>query len=339
MRPMNQERTRRTMDNTPRTFPLAKDISISPEWEAAAEMISTQAGIVLVIGVPGSGKSTLSRYLVHYLTHGHRTVALIDCDVGQTHLGPPTTIGMSLYKKPPDGLDTLQPDYMRFIGAPSPVGHMSEVVHGTKWLSDKAQHGGAEGVIINTSGLILGAAGAELKLSKVDVVAPQYVLALQESSEIESLLMEVKRRSLASIICLPVSDDAKKRSLEARRGLREEKYRAYFKDAKTMKLPVSLVDLSRYGHDRKRNIASNKEPNVLLGLLDQGGCALALGILQAWDVNDESMDILTPLSAADRKKVASVRFGDIKVHPDGVEESLVPESALRSHRHETCHFS
>jgi len=336
---MGRARTQRTMDNTPRTFPLVKDISISPEWEAAAAMISRQAGIVLVIGVPGSGKSTLSRYLVHYLTHSHRTVALIDCDVGQTHLGPPTTIGMSLYRKPPDRLDTLQPDYMRFIGATSPVGHISDVVHGTKWLSDKARHGGAEGVIINTSGLILGTAGAELKLSKVDVVAPQYILALQESSEIESLLIDVTSRNPGSITRLPVSDDARNRSLEARRRLREEKYRAYFKDAKTMKLPVSLVDLSRYGHDRERNIASNKEKNVLLGLCEQGGCALALGILQAWDVNGELMHILTPLSASDRKKVASVQFGDIKVHLDGVEESLVPESASRGNRNEACHFS
>jgi polynucleotide 5'-hydroxyl-kinase GRC3/NOL9 len=309
------------MDNTPRTFSLVKDISISPEWKAAAEMISRQGGIVLVIGVPDSGKSTLSRYLVHCLTHGHRTVALIDCDVGQTHLGPPTTIGMSLYKVPPDRLDALQPDHMRFIGATSPVGRISEVVHGTQLLSDKALHGGAQGVIINTSGLILGAPGAELKLSKVDVVAPQYVLALQESSEIEPLLVDIKRRHSASITRLPVSDDAQKRNLEIRRCLREEKYRAYFKDAKTMKLPVSLVDLSRYGHDGERNIVSKKEQNVLLGLCDQAGYALALGILRAWDVKDESMHILTPLSAADCKKVASVRFGDIKVHPDGVEEN------------------
>jgi polynucleotide 5'-kinase involved in rRNA processing len=241
--------------------------------------------------------------------------------VGQTHLGPPTTIGMKLYKEPPDRLDTLQPDYMRFIGAPSPVGHISEVVHGTKWLSDNARHEGAEGVIINTSGLILGPAGAELKLSKVDVVAPEYVLALQESSEIESLLMDITRRSPVSITRLPVSDDARNRSLEVRRRLREEKYRVYFKDAKTMELPVSLVDLSRYGHDRERKIASNKEENMLLGLCDQEGCALALGILQKWDLKDESIDILTPLAAADSKKVASVRFGDIKVHPDGVEEN------------------
>ena len=321
MRPMNQECTQRTMDNTPRTFPLVKDISISPEWEAAAEMISRQAGIVLVIGVPGSGKSTLSRYLVHCLSYGHRTVALIDCDLGQTHLGPPTTIGMKLYKEPLDRLDTLQPDYMRFVGATSPVGHISEVVHGTKWLSDKARHGGAEGVIINTSGLILGPAGAELKLSKVDVVAPQYVLALQESSEIESLLVDIERRNRVSIARLPVSNDARNRSLEARRHLREEKYRAYFKDAKTTKLPVSLVGLSRYRHDRERNIASNKESNMLLGLCDQEGVALALGILQAWDVNEQWMHVLTPLSDADTEKVASVQFGDIKVHPDGVEEN------------------
>jgi polynucleotide 5'-kinase involved in rRNA processing len=133
--------------------------------------------------------------------------------------------------------------------------------------------------------------------------------------------MDITRRSPVSITRLPVSDDARNRSLEVRRRLREEKYRVYFKDAKTMELPVSLVDLSRYGHDRERKIASNKEENMLLGLCDQEGCALALGILQKWDLKDESIDILTPLAAADSKKVASVRFGDIKVHPDGVEEN------------------
>jgi polynucleotide 5'-kinase involved in rRNA processing len=133
--------------------------------------------------------------------------------------------------------------------------------------------------------------------------------------------MDIKRRHSASITRLPVSDDAQNRSLEVRRRLREEKYRAYFKDAKTVKLPASLVDLSRCGHDRQRTIASNKEPNVLLGLCDPGGYALALGILQTWDAKDRSMHILTPLSAANREKIASVLFGDIKVHPDGVEEN------------------
>jgi polynucleotide 5'-hydroxyl-kinase GRC3/NOL9 len=309
------------MDNSSRTSLLSRDISISPEWEAAAEMIFRQAGIVLVIGVPGSGKSTLSRYLVHYLTRGHRTVALIDCDLGQTHLGPPTTMGMKLYKGPSDRLDTLQPDSMWFIGAPSPVGHISEVVHGTKWLSDKARHGGAEGVVINTSGLLLGPAGAELKLSKVDVVEPRHVLALEESSEIEPLLMAIKGRNPVSITRLPVSAHARNRSLEVRRHFREEKYRTYFKDARTMKLPVSLVNSSPYDHDLEKDVGSNKEENVLLGLCDQEGAALALGILQTWGVKDQWMDVLTPLSVADSKKVASVRFGDIKVHPNGMEEN------------------
>jgi polynucleotide 5'-kinase involved in rRNA processing len=178
---------------------------------------------------------------------------------------------------------------------------------------------------VNTSGLILGTAGAELKLSKVDRVSPQYVLALQGASEIESLLVEIKRRSPGSITHLAVSQDARSKSPEMRRGLREEKYRAYFKDAKTMKLPVSLVGRARHGHDRQRTIVSSKDHHVLLGLCDQGGCCLALGILQAWDAGDESIDILTPLAAENSQRVASVRFGDMKIHLDGAEESLVPE--------------
>ncbi len=56
-----------------------KNISISNEWKAAAEALCNETGIFLVLGPPGSGKSTLSGYLIHYVTRANRKVALIDC--------------------------------------------------------------------------------------------------------------------------------------------------------------------------------------------------------------------------------------------------------------------
>lgn len=48
---------------------------------------------------------------------------------------------------------------MWFLGATSPIGHLLEIVVGTKKMADKALNSGADVVIVNTSGLILGTAG------------------------------------------------------------------------------------------------------------------------------------------------------------------------------------
>ena len=299
-----------------------KTISISPSWKAAAEAISQETGILLVVGVPDSGKSTLSRYLVHYLTHANRIVALIDCDVGQTHLGPPTTLGMMLYTIPTDPCDTLKPHHMRFIGATSPTGHLLDIVVGTKKMADKALNSGAEAVIVNTSGLILGVAGAELKLNKVDLLCPKYIFALQESSEIEHLLTYVEKRHTVSVFRLPISERARKRPSEVRRRFREEKYREYFKESQIVKMPLSQVGPKGYVWCEERNVRIDAIKNLLLGLCDSEDCLLALGILQKVDLESRSLHILTPLNSKDGEMVRTVQLGKMKIHPDGQEADV-----------------
>jgi len=299
-----------------------KTISVSPKWKAAAETISKESGISLVVGIPDSGKSTLSKYLTHYLTHVNRIVALIDCDVGQTHLGPPTTLGMMLYTDPTDPCDTLKPHHMRFIGATSPAGHFLEIVVATKKMADKALNLGAEAVIVNTSGLILGVAGAELKLNKVDLLCPKYIFALQESSEIEHLLTYLERRHTVSVFRLPISAHAQKRPSEVRRRFREEKYREYFKESQIVKVPLSQVGPKGYVWCEERNVRIDAIKNLLLGLCDSEDCLLALGILQEVDLEERSLHILTPLSSNDGKMVKTVQLGKIKIHPDGQEADV-----------------
>lgn len=298
------------------------NISISEEWKVAVETVSKEIGIVLVVGMPDSGKSTLSRYLIHCLSHANRPVALIDCDVGQAHLGPPTTMGMMLYTRATDQLDTLAPEYMRFIGATSPTGHLLETVVGTKKMADKALNAGAEVVIVNTSGLILGMGGTNLKLNKVDLLCPKYVLALQESTEIEYLLEYIEKGGSISVLRLPISDQAQKRTPEVRRRYREEKYREYFKEAQIIKMSPSQVDAKGYAWCRERNVRIDAVENLLLGLCDSEGYLLALGILRTFDLAKPSLHILTPLPSEQCKKVATVQLGQIKIHPDGQEEYL-----------------
>lgn len=308
-----------------------KNISISREWRAAAEAISKKSGIFLVVGVPDSGKSTLSRYLIHYLTHASRIVALIDCDVGQTHLGPPTTLGMMLYTNPTDPCDTLKPDHMRFIGATSPTGHLLDIVVATKKMADKALNSGAEVVIVNTSGLILGVAGAKLKLNKVDLLCPKYMLALQESSEIEHLLTYLEKRHAVSTFRLPISEHARKRPPEVRRRFREEKYREYFRESQIVKMPFSQIGPQGYVWCRERNVRIDAIKHLLLGLCDSENYLLALGVLQEFDLEERSLHILTPLSFKDGEKVRAIQLGEIKIHPNGQEEYVHGGKNLSDH--------
>jgi polynucleotide 5'-hydroxyl-kinase GRC3/NOL9 len=303
-----------------------KGIDISPEWQAAAEHVSQDPGIYLVVGVPDSGKSTLSRFLVRYLTNARRTVALIDCDVGQTILGPPTTIGMMLYPEPTDQVDTLEPDCMRFIGATSPIGHLLETIGGAKRMADKALSEQAEVVVINTSGLILGVPGTELKLNKVDLLCPRCVLALQESSQIEPLLSHLERRPGLSVVRLPISNHARKRPLEVRRRLREEKYRQYFQETRMVKMPISQIGSDGQVLSRDMNVPIDAMKNLLLGLCDSENYLLALGILQDLNLAEQSLHILTPLNSEVDGKVARIQVGEIKIHPDGQEEYVGRES-------------
>lgn len=287
-----------------------KDISIPRDWKAAAEVILEQTGIVMVMGLPDSGKSTLSRYLVHHLTQANRIVALIDCDVGQNHLGPPTTIGMAIYRGPFKKFDTIKPRYMRFIGATSPVGHILEIVVATRKMTDRALGLGAEVVIVNTGGLILGAKGFKLKLNQVDLLCPKYILALEHSSEIEHLLASLEKQRV-SIIRLTISQKAQKRSSEARRHFREQRYRRYFRQSRVMRIPFSQVAIR--GHIWNATI--EEEKNLLLGLCDSENYALALGILQECNPKDHYLHILTPLSPQNLGMVRIVHLGDIRIYP------------------------
>ena len=297
-----------------------KNISISPEWKAAAETISKASGTSLVVGIPDSGKSTLSKYLTHYLTHANRVVALIDCDVGQTHFGPPTTLGMMLYAGPTDPLDTLVPHHLRFIGATSPPGHLLDIVVATKRMADKAVSSGAEAVIVNTSGLILGMAGARLKLNKIDLLCPRYVLALQETLEIEHLLTYLEKRHTVSIFRLPISSHAQKRPPGVRRRFREEKYREYFRGSQIVKMPLSLIGPKDYVWYQEGNVPIDGAKGLLVGLCDSQNYLLALGVLEKFDVENQCLHILAPLSPKDGEKVKTIQLGDIKIHRDGREE-------------------
>jgi polynucleotide 5'-hydroxyl-kinase GRC3/NOL9 len=212
----------------------------NPEWEQALQTLATQKARVMVLGARDVGKTTFATLLANrQLAHGIRT-AIVDADVGQSEIGPPTTIGMGLVEVPVPTLHAVVPRAIYFVGSNTPRGRMLETVNGVRAMVAKAQEAGAESVIVDTTGFVTGAAARRLKCAKVEAVRPQFVVAIQRKDELEHILRPMERRNLR-LIRLPVPESVMVKSPEMRQQRRVMRFFRYFQDARLHTFALSDI--------------------------------------------------------------------------------------------------
>ena len=225
--------------NSDPAFPFLKTLDIPQDWKAGGQRFLEEGGLTLVLGGPGTGKSTLCQYLVYKAYVAGKPVGLLDLDLGQSHLGPPGALGLGFFPPRFPGEHGLFPERLYFIGQTSPVGKVLEVVVGSRILVDEARALGVERLVVNTSGLIQGHTARRLKQAEVALLRPNLLLALARDRELTPLL-----RSLGQgikTLDLSVSYRAVLRSPDERRQYREARFRRYFDKAQRLDLPLSEV--------------------------------------------------------------------------------------------------
>ncbi|MDD3580476.1 MAG: polynucleotide 5'-hydroxyl-kinase [Desulfobacca sp.] len=270
-------------DQSLESFPLLTGLDLPRAWEQAAGRFLETEGLTLVLGGTDSGKSTLCRYLVYRAYVAGQRVALIDCDLGQSHLGPPATLGLGLYPPRQPGDDGLFPEALYFIGQTSPVGQVLEVVVGTRRLADQARDHGIRWIVVNTSGFIQGPGALQLKWAQMELLAPQLILALEKAQELESILIPLRRRQ-APMMRLPRSQRAVAKSWEDRRQYREARFRGYFRDATRHLFSMSRLAWQGLPLGRGQPLALAQRPQlgayldtpVLFGEISASGAVLIL---------------------------------------------------------------
>ena len=220
-------------------FPFLKNLDIPPAWVEAARRFLMAAGVTLVLGAPDTGKSTLCQYLVYRAYVAGEPVALVDLDLGQSHLGPPGALGLGLFPPCFPGDQGLFPEGLYFIGQTSPVGAILEVAVGSRVLADQARSQGVHRLVVNTSGLVRGFAAHRLKRAEVELLQPELLLALDREAELGPLLRTLSHGTDTSL--LPVSSRAVRRGPEERRLYRESRFRRYLARARVLDLPLSQV--------------------------------------------------------------------------------------------------
>jgi polynucleotide 5'-hydroxyl-kinase GRC3/NOL9 len=200
---------------------------IPRSWEPALR-VAAEGGVLLLVGDTDSGKSTLAAVLADAALRAGRRVAVVDADVGQSSIGPPACVSMALLSDPVTSLEELPPARLEFVGAPTPVGHLLPALAGAGVLAEAARRSGADTLIVDTTGLIEGPVARALKGAKVQLLQPDYVVALQREDEAESLLAPYRGRARPQVLRLRPSRRVKVRSRDQRTARRKELFARYF---------------------------------------------------------------------------------------------------------------
>jgi polynucleotide 5'-hydroxyl-kinase GRC3/NOL9 len=291
------------------------EISAPKEWFALSDVLEKEKGIAIILGAPDTGKSTLAKFLIFNLCKRGLKVALVDADIGQSFLGPPTTIGFSIFKSDPVWEVVLSPPEIYFVGSVTPEGYFPTHLRGVKRMVDKAVSSEAEVVIVDTTGFILGEAGKELKKRKIDLLSPRYILALQKSNEIELLFELYQENPLYKIYRLPLSEKVKPKSVEERRINRQNKFQEYFKNSEIQELAIESVQIEGEVIDPNGDILpldwALKINGLLIGLKDSNDETLALGLIKNYFEEKKLLRIFTPLQ--DIQKVKTIQLSSLKI--------------------------
>ncbi|MBS7641221.1 MAG: Clp1/GlmU family protein [Candidatus Bathyarchaeia archaeon] len=221
------------------------DGSVIPlSWEETSEKIlsSSNKVKVAILGGTDSGKSSFSTYLANTALSRGRRVALIDGDLGQSDIGPPGTLGLSILVKPIIDPSNLQPDDIIFVGVTSPQSVMSKVIDGLVELMNKALSLNSDFIIINTDGWVEGRDAVNYKRQLIRALEPTFTVIMQGKSELKPLVDSLIEDG-ANVLLADVPEKIKKRDRETRKAIREGLYRKYLRDAKIRTVPLSWINL------------------------------------------------------------------------------------------------
>jgi polynucleotide 5'-kinase involved in rRNA processing len=281
------------------------EIRVPGEWHSALERITAGKGTAILLGATDTGKSTLAKFLISHLCRKGIKTALVDADIGQSFLGLPTTIGLSIFESSPDWQGPLSPELF-FVGSTSPEGYFPLHIEGTKRMVDRAFSSGAEIIIVDTTGFVLGESGRELKRRKIDLLQPHFILALQRSEELEHILALYKDNPVCRIDRLPVSEQVRPRSREERRNYRARKFQEYFEASKVQELPLNGISLQGSVKDSNGfsipfGLALGIK-GLLGGLKDGDGNLLALSVIKEFREEERSLKIDTPLTRLEKAR-------------------------------------
>ncbi|MBU7013339.1 MAG: hypothetical protein HXS52_09220 [Theionarchaea archaeon] len=194
-------------------------------WLKHAHEILQRKGVVMIIGAPDTGKTTFASFLANQALEKGISVAVIDSDIGQSDIGPPSTIGLAFVRASITHLSDVPADEFYFVGTTS-VKNVCDMVVGLQRMVEKARRE-ADVVVIDTCGYVSGDTGRRLKDLKLQAICPDFVVALQRNRELHPIL----RSWRGSVIEAEIPREVRRVPRHIRKEIRESKWKTAFEGA------------------------------------------------------------------------------------------------------------
>jgi polynucleotide 5'-hydroxyl-kinase GRC3/NOL9 len=307
--------------------------TIPISWEKAfKEAVSHERPVtVMVMGGVDSGKTSFCVYLANRALRDGWKPAVIDGDLGQSDIGPPSTVGFSRVTKPLKDLFEMEAENACFVGVTSPSLAVNKVVEGLTAVKSRVLQTDVNFLIVNTDGWVEGEEAVGYKVALAERVAPDVVVGIEQTNELMPILTLLKEKR--RVIAIESPQVIRKRNREKRKTLRELGYKKYLKEAK-MRLfhsnQIRVEDaLSETGGRLATEQMEGMEEGLLVALQDAEENFLGIGVLCGIDSKRGAIRIYTPVG----KNVSTVCVGQVELDREGREIGLSPVFAQPPQSH------
>lgn len=215
---------------------------VNREWRELANQIVKSQQVVLVIGATDTGKSTFCRFLADYALAAGLKTACVDADIGQSRIGPPTTVGMKSFA--PDehiGAENRvvfdgTAERLYFVGDVSSSGHFLEILTGIRLMVDSARQTNADFVVIDTTGYIHDPPAVTLKQHKIELIRPNRLVCIGRSAELTQITACYTQQEWLDIHYLLPHRNVRSKSSNIRSRYRKAQFDAYFSESNVQNL-------------------------------------------------------------------------------------------------------
>jgi polynucleotide 5'-hydroxyl-kinase GRC3/NOL9 len=277
--------------------------SLPKSWASAADTLTLmEEGSVIIVGPSDVGKSTLCTYLMNELLNRTFRPVIIDADIGQADIGPPTIVASATPNAPVPSLTGLEPDRMMFIGHTNPSAAEPRIINGIKRLM--TCHNGPI-TIINTDGWTVDFDALSYKSRMISTIKPDIVIGIGSKTELQPIMNATQ----AEWIFVEPSHALLPRSRNARREHRTYGYRRFLEGGTIHTISLKLLKLNPVIH----HFRASDLHNLITGLLDERGYLLHIGVLTK--LEESSLRVF----ARSVLGVTSIELGYVKISMDGSE--------------------
>ena len=282
--------------------------SLPESWENVVDSLEAMGkGTAMIIGSSDVGKSALCTYLMNELIKTKCNVRVLDADIGQADIGPPTTIASSTPNLPRPTLSHLEPSRMFFVGHNTPSFVQSKVLRGIKRMLSSEYTGVT---VVNTDGWVHDSAAILYKNRLISTVKPDILVGIGSRNSLNPILQTTKTPAIIAESPRAVLP----RTRSERKQIRKSGYQRFLTSSTLHTFKLDKTKLRLRESVRQAISKGNLDlSNVLLGLLNDKGFMDQIGILERMTSND-----LTVYSRAVHQTV-TIEFGYVKLSRDGSE--------------------